>query len=100
MVALFPEVLMAAKKTARKTSTKTSRKSDSAPSDVIAGPPKANPPGISNPAKRALQNIGITKISELTKHREDDLAALHGMGPTGIKALKAALKAQGKTFRS
>ena len=75
-------------------------KSVSSESDVISGPPKAYPPGISNPAKRALNNIGVTRLSELTTHREEDLAGLHGMGPTGIKALKAALKLQGKSFRT
>lgn len=68
--------------------------------DVIAGPPGANPPGLSNPAVRALHHIGITRVSELAKHRESDIAALHGMGPKGIVVLKAALKAQGKSFRS
>ena len=68
-------------------------------SDNLAGPPKANPPGLSNPAMRALKNIGITKLSELTQHREEEIARLHGMGPTGLKALHAALKSQGKSFR-
>ena len=88
------------KKTPATGGTKRATKTDSDASDLIAGPPKANPPGLSNPAKRALLSSGVTRISELTKHREDDLAALHGMGPTGIKALKAALKSQGKSFRS
>lgn len=68
------------------------------PTDTLAGPPAAFPPGFSNPAMRALRNIGVTRLSELTAHREQDVAALHGMGPSGVKALKAALKAAGKVF--
>lgn len=68
--------------------------------DTISGPPTAFPPGMSNPATRALRSIGVTRVSELIAHREADVAALHGMGPSGVKALKTALKAQGKSFRA
>lgn len=92
---------MMAKKTAKKT-TKPARKATKAATtvdaDLITGPPSANPPGFSNPALRALKAIGVTRISQLTAHRESDVAALHGMGPKGVTALKAALKARGKSF--
>jgi hypothetical protein len=68
--------------------------------DVIAGPPKANPKGMSNPATRALATIGVTRISQLVAHTERDIADLHGMGPSGIKALKAALLKMGLGFRT
>ena len=87
-------------KAATKSAAKGAAKADARESDLIAGPPKANPPGLSNPAKRALNNIGVTRLSELTRHREEDLTQLHGLGPTGIKALKAALKSQGKSFHA
>lgn len=86
-----------------KKAVKESRKKvapQSSTDDTISGPPTAFPPGMSNPATRALRSIGVTKVSELVGHREADVAALHGMGPTGVKALKAALKAQGKSFRA
>jgi hypothetical protein len=96
---------MTAKKIARKAAKKTGKPAGSdasahATSDVLAGSPNAYPPGFSNPATRALQNIGITRLSQLTTMRENDIAALHGMGPKGVKVLNAALQAQGKSFRA
>ncbi|MEP6831759.1 MAG: hypothetical protein ABJB74_00135 [Gemmatimonas sp.] len=60
----------------------------------------AFPAGVAQPAVRALASIGVTKLEQLAKHREADVAELHGMGPKALGILKAALKAQGKTFRS
>ena len=96
---------MTAKKSAAKKSATAKKpgarasKSDSAVSDVIAGPPKANPQGMSNPAARALLGIRVTKVSQLAGHREADVAELHGMGPKALVALRTALKAQGKSFK-
>lgn len=69
-------------------------------SDILAGSPAANPPGFSNPATRALRNIGVTRLSQLTEHRESDVAGVHGVGPKGVKVLKAALTAQGLSLRA
>lgn len=94
---------MTAKKTASKPAKKaaktTAKTASVVDADIVSGPPSANPPGISNPALRALRAIGVTRVSQLTAHREEDVAALHGMGPKGVIALKAALKAQGKGFK-
>lgn len=63
-------------------------------------PPSADfPKGVSQPATRALASIGVTKVSQLAKHREADVAALHGMGPKALGILKTELEASGKSFR-
>jgi len=48
--------------------------------------------GLSAPARRALANAGIVKLKDLTRWSEVDLLRLHGMGPTAIPVLRAALK--------
>ena len=55
--------------------------------------------GLSKPAQRALANAGIKSLKTLAARSEKDIAALHGMGPTGIALLRAKLKASGKSFK-
>ena len=57
-------------------------------------------PPIGGPALRALATAGIRSLAELAAWRERDLLALHGMGPKGVRLLKAALSAEGRTLRS
>jgi hypothetical protein len=57
------------------------------------------PADISAPALRALLNAKITSLKQLAKHTPDDLLKLHGMGPSSIPKLKAALKKQGLSFK-
>ena len=59
----------------------------------------AFPRGMSGPSLRALHGAGITSLAQLTKWSEADLGKLHGMGPKGLRILKAALEEQGKRFR-
>jgi hypothetical protein len=42
-----------------------------------------------------LATLGITHVEQCTRFREDQLAMLHGMGPTALAAIKAALQAKG-----
>jgi hypothetical protein len=56
------------------------------------------PAGLSNPARRALGTIGITRLDQLTEHRANDILNLHGMGPKGIRILREALAERGKAF--
>jgi hypothetical protein len=56
------------------------------------------PVGIAAPARRALAAAGITRLEDLTYLREEQLLALHGMGPKAIGQLRAALCEQGKSF--
>ena len=57
------------------------------------------PAGMSGPALRALKVAGIRSMDDLTRWTEADLAALHGMGPKGIRTLRDALTASGSGFR-
>ena len=55
--------------------------------------------GFSQPAERALANIGVTRLSQLTKYTAKEILNLHGMGPKGIRVLQAALKERGLSFK-
>jgi hypothetical protein len=56
-------------------------------------------PRIGAPATRALAGIGVTRLSQLTEHRADELLKLHGMGPRAIAILRQALADQGLSLR-
>ena len=56
------------------------------------------PSTLAKPAQRALASAGITRLEQLHKLSEDDLNSMHGIGPSAIRALRVALKAQGLTF--
>jgi hypothetical protein len=56
-------------------------------------------PKLSKPAHRALENAGILKLKDLAQWTEKDLVALHGIGPSAIPPLKAALKKIGIQFK-
>ena len=53
---------------------------------------------LSAPARRALENAGITKIEQLAKKTEKEILKLHGMGPGSIPKLRAALEEKGLKF--
>ena len=57
-------------------------------------------PKLSAPARRALSGAGYTRLDELVEVSESDLKKIHGMGPTAIAALRAALDESGLSFRS
>jgi uncharacterized protein YdhG (YjbR/CyaY superfamily) len=50
------------------------------------------------PARRALEREGITTVKQLARYNEKDILALHGMGPSSMPKLRAALKADGLAF--
>jgi DNA-directed RNA polymerase alpha subunit len=50
------------------------------------------------PARRALENAGITTVNELARHTQAEVMGLHGMGKASLPALLQALKDAGKTF--
>lgn len=56
------------------------------------------PPGLSQPALRALLHAGITSLDGLTAVKAKELLALHGMGPKGVRILREALAARGLAF--
>jgi hypothetical protein len=46
--------------------------------------------GLAAPARRALVNNKILKLSDLKKFTMDEVAQLHGMGPNALALLKKA----------
>jgi predicted RecB family nuclease len=54
---------------------------------------------LSAPARRALESAGLTTLAKLARKSEADILKLHGMGPASLPKLRAALKAQGLSFR-
>ena len=55
-------------------------------------------PKLSAPAQRALASIGVQRLEQITKYKESEIKKLHGLGPSTIKSLHAALKAKGLAF--
>lgn len=56
--------------------------------------------GLATPARRALVDAKLYKVSDLRKISLEDLADLHGMGKTAIARLKTLMKAKGIKFLS
>lgn len=54
---------------------------------------------LSAPARRALTNKGIDTLQKLSKCKEADLLALHGMGPASMPKLRQALQEKGLSFK-
>lgn len=50
------------------------------------------------PARRALENNGITTVDELSRYTEREILQLHGIGPSSMPRLRNALEAQGLSF--
>lgn len=58
------------------------------------------PASIGRPATRALATAGITSLADVAAHTEEELLALHGVGPRAIRILSEELAAHGMVFRS
>ncbi|MCY8234936.1 RNA polymerase alpha subunit C-terminal domain-containing protein [Priestia endophytica] len=54
---------------------------------------------LSAPARRALENNGITTLQQLSKFSEKEILQFHGIGPASLPKLKAALKEEGVSFK-
>jgi predicted RecB family nuclease len=52
------------------------------------------------PARRALENNGITTLQELSAYSEDEILAFHGMGKSSVPKLTEALKSIGLHFKN
>lgn len=70
-----------------------------AASPAVASTGSGLPPGLSGPATRALHSSGITTLAEVAEHSEPELLALHGVGPSAIRTLVAALQQAGLSLR-
>jgi len=47
------------------------------------------------PARRALENNGITTLEKLSTYRKEEILQFHGIGPTSIPKLQTALEEVG-----
>lgn len=90
---------MVARKSGKATKKNAAKRATKTTGTFSASEPRF-PAGVAQPAVRALASIGVTKVEQLSKHRESDVAALHGMGPKALGILKTALKTQGKSFKA
>lgn len=48
-------------------------------------------PKLSSPARSALAAVGVDDLESLAQWTEEDVLALHGMGPASMPALREAL---------
>jgi len=55
--------------------------------------------GLAAPARRALIDEGLYKVSDLRKYSLDAIKDLHGMGPNAIRILITAMKKSDINFR-
>ena len=55
---------------------------------------------LSAPARRALENNGITSLQELSKFSENEILKFHGMGKASLPKLRSALVFEGLSFRN
>ncbi|HEY1063576.1 MAG TPA: RNA polymerase alpha subunit C-terminal domain-containing protein [Daejeonella sp.] len=51
------------------------------------------------PARRALENEGITSLEKLSAYSEKEILSLHGMGKSSLPKLNDALDKAGLTFK-
>lgn len=57
------------------------------------------PSKLSNPARRALEAAGISRLEQLSRLTEAEVLNLHGMGPKGIDVLRRSLAENGLSFK-
>ncbi|WP_174818570.1 RNA polymerase alpha subunit C-terminal domain-containing protein [Paenibacillus kobensis] len=55
---------------------------------------------LSAPARRALEQHGITSLQLLSEYSEREILQFHGMGPASMPKLRSALQEQGLSFKS
>lgn len=57
------------------------------------------PAKLSKPAQRALAQAGIRSLEQLGTYTEQEIAALHGIGPNALKQFREAFSAHGLTWK-
>ncbi|MFF2440265.1 RNA polymerase alpha subunit C-terminal domain-containing protein [Priestia megaterium] len=55
---------------------------------------------LSAPARRALENNGVTTLQQVSKFSEKEILQFHGMGPASLPKLRTALQANGLAFKN
>jgi len=58
------------------------------------------PRNLAQPALRALNAAGITRLEQLAAFTEAEIKALHGIGPNALNTLRSALAERGLAFAS
>lgn len=53
---------------------------------------------IGAPAQRALYNLGIRNLKDVTRYSKEELLSQHGCGPKAIRMLQEMLKEKGLDF--
>jgi Bacterial RNA polymerase, alpha chain C terminal domain len=56
-------------------------------------------PKLSAPARRALASAGVKTLADVAALTEAELNKLHGLGPSTIVALRAAMAERGLEFQ-
>lgn len=56
------------------------------------------PPGLAQPALRALAGAGIRNLEQLAAHTETEIRQLHGIGPNALEKLRRAMMEKGLAF--
>lgn len=51
------------------------------------------------PARRAMQNNGITSLKQLSRFKESDVLSFHGIGKTSLPVLHKCLAGAGLKFK-
>ena len=54
---------------------------------------------LSAPARRALENAGITTLNKLEQYSEAEILKLHGIGKSSMPKLKKLMKENGMDFK-
>lgn len=54
---------------------------------------------LSAPARRALENNGITSLKKLSELTEAELLSFHGMGKASLPKLRVALREESLSFK-
>lgn len=54
---------------------------------------------VSAPARKALENNGITTLKKLAKYTDQELLQLHGLGKSSLPKLARSLAGAGLSFR-
>jgi predicted flap endonuclease-1-like 5' DNA nuclease len=57
------------------------------------------PRSIGAPATRALREVGVTTLEQVTAYTAAELAAIHGVGPVAITRLREAMAERGLSYR-
>lgn len=60
--------------------------------------PTGDLPKLYAPARRALENAGISSLLQISKYKESEISDLHGMGPKAMQVLREELGAKGLSF--